>query len=120
GGGGGSCTGEWTFGGQRRRLGFLRRGVTPRPTSLESNYFQKLMGPGRPFRLAKLTACRKVGGMYRRCRPKSSRYGHKSAMAQAFPPVARHREEPKQLLIWLPPMRSALRRALTGRSAPSE
>jgi len=25
-----------------------------------------------PFRLAKLTACRKVRGMYRRCRPKSS------------------------------------------------
>jgi hypothetical protein len=30
------------------------------------------MEPGRPFRLAKLTACRKVRGMYRRCRPKSS------------------------------------------------
>jgi hypothetical protein len=25
--------------------------------------------------------------MYRRYRPKSSRYGHKSAMAQAFPPI---------------------------------
>ena len=38
-----------------------------------------------PFRLAKLTACRKVRGMYRRYRAKSSRYGHESAMLQAFP-----------------------------------
>jgi hypothetical protein len=36
-----------------------------------------------PFRLAKLTACRKVRGMYRRHRAKSSRYGHESAMPQA-------------------------------------
>src|SRR5215471_731411 len=83
-----SCTDDLTFRSQRQRLSFLRRGVTPRVPSLESNYFQKLMEPGRPFRLAKLTACRKVGGMYRRCRPKSSRYGHKSAMAQGFPGVA--------------------------------
>lgn len=53
-------------------MSFLRRGVTPRPTSLESNYFQKLMGPDKPFRLAKLTACRKVRGMYRRYRAKST------------------------------------------------
>jgi len=37
-----------------------------------------------PFRLAKLTACRKVRGMYRPYRGKSSRYGHESAMPQAF------------------------------------
>src|SRR5690348_3779981 len=67
-----SCTDNLTFRSQRQRLSFLRRGVTPRPTSQESNYFQKLMGPGRPFRLAKLTTCRKVRAMYRRCRPKSS------------------------------------------------
>src|SRR5690242_14813452 len=67
-----SCTDNLTFRSQRQRLSFLRRGVTPRLTSQESNYFQKLMGPGRPFRLAKLTACRKVRAMYRRCRPKSS------------------------------------------------
>src|SRR6516164_3923345 len=88
-----SCTDDLTFRSQRQRLSFLGRGVTPRPTSLESNYFQKLMEPGRPFRLAKLTACRKVGGMYRRRSPKSSRYGHKSATPQAFPPAARHCEE---------------------------
>jgi hypothetical protein len=67
-----SCTDDLTFRSQRQRLSFLRRGVTPRPTSLESTYFQELMGPGRPFRLAKLTACRKVRGMYRRRRPKST------------------------------------------------
>src|SRR5262249_18366382 len=67
-----SCTDDLTFRSQRQRLSFLRRGVTPGPASLESIDFQKLMGPGRPFRLAKLTACRKVGGMYRRYRPKSS------------------------------------------------
>src|SRR5277367_2915770 len=39
--------------------------------------------PELPFRRAKLTACRKVRGMYRRHRVKSSRYGHKSTMAQA-------------------------------------
>src|SRR5262249_31047002 len=41
-------------------------------------------GPGMPFRLAKLTACRKVRAMYRPYRAKSSRYGHESAMVQAF------------------------------------
>ena len=46
--------------------------------------FNSLYGdPAGPFRLAKLTACRKVRGMYRRYRSKSSRYGHESAMAQA-------------------------------------
>ena len=40
-----------------------------------------------PFRLAKLTACRKVRGFYRRHRAKSSAYGHKSAMAQAHPGI---------------------------------
>ena len=50
----------------------------------KSDCFQRLKrGHGRPFRLAKLTACRKVGGMYRRSFRKSSGYGHKSAMAQA-------------------------------------
>src|SRR5215472_17730142 len=38
-----SCTNNLTFRSQRQRLSFLRRGVAPRPTSLESNYFQKLM-----------------------------------------------------------------------------
>src|SRR5262249_26804509 len=38
-----SCTDNLTFRSQRQRLSFLRRGVAPRPTSLESNYFQKLM-----------------------------------------------------------------------------
>src|SRR5580704_9235538 len=80
-----SCTDNLTFRSQRQRLSFLRRGVRPWPAGLESTYFQKLMRARQPFRLAKLTACRKVGGMYRRYRPKSSRYGHKSAMAQAFP-----------------------------------
>jgi hypothetical protein len=37
-----------------------------------------------PFRRAKLTACRKVRAMYRRYRAKSSRYGHETAMPQAF------------------------------------
>ena len=79
-----SCTDDLTFRSQRQRLSFLRRGVTPRPASLESNYFQKLMGPGRPFRLAKLTACRKVRGMYRRCRPKSSHMGIKARWRKRF------------------------------------
>src|SRR5580704_498586 len=40
--------------------------------------FNSLYGdPAGPFRLAKLTACRKVGGMYRRYRPKSSDMGMK-------------------------------------------
>jgi hypothetical protein len=42
-----------------------------------------------PFRLAKLTACRKVRAMYRPYRAKSSRYGHESAMPQAFSLLAR-------------------------------
>jgi hypothetical protein len=105
-----SCTDDLTFRSQRQRLSFLRRGVTPRPTSLESNYFQKLMEPGRPFRLAKLTACRKVGGMYRRYRPKSSRYGHKSAMAQAFPPLVRHSEQRKRRTNPAPEARTGLLR----------
>src|SRR6516162_7993330 len=37
-----SCTDDLTFRSQRQRLSFLGRGVTPRPTSLESNYFQSL------------------------------------------------------------------------------
>src|SRR6516164_8279068 len=116
-----SCTDDLTFRSQRQRLSFLGRGVTPRPTSLESNYFQKLMEPGRPFRLAKLTACRKVGGMYRRRRPKSSRYGHKSATPQAFPPAARHCEEPTRPSnpVSLPLTRSAPWQTQTGPSSPT-
>jgi len=44
-----------------------------------------------PFRRAKLTACRKVRGMYRRTYRKSSRYGNESPMAQAFPPFPEQR-----------------------------
>jgi hypothetical protein len=47
-----------------------------------------------PFRRAKLTACRKVRGMYRRHRVKSSAYGHKSAMAQAHLRHRRARNHP--------------------------
>src|SRR5215468_6296832 len=117
-----SCTDDLTFRSQRQRLSFLGRGVAPRPSSLESNYFQKLMEPGRPFRLAKFTACRKVAGMYRRRRPKSSRYGDKSATPQAFPPAARHCEEPRRPSnpVSLPLTRSAPWQTQTRRSSPTE
>ena len=75
------------FRSQRQRLSFLRRGVTPSPTSLESAKRRRLsiaytrtrqaVPTGEAHRLSK------VGGMYRRNRFKSSAYGHKSAMPQA-------------------------------------
>src|SRR5580704_454310 len=72
------------FRSQRQRLSFLRRGVVPNPADRKRKAFNSLHGdPAGPFRRAKLTACRRVGGMYRRYRSKSSRYGHESTMAQA-------------------------------------
>jgi hypothetical protein len=66
-------------------LSFIRRGWSDPSAAEKINDLQGLAGFGaKPFRLAKLTACRKVRGMYRPYRAKSSRYGHESAMPQAF------------------------------------